>query len=95
MIFFVCVQGLTSKTTLILTVMKHNDRLVELLGCVLRPYNLVASPAPQSSLFVDIDQLITWYSLLVNDEMLEQAKKILTVITRLTGEQGSERVNWC
>ena len=59
--------------------MKHNDRFVELLSCVLRPFNLVAVPAPQPTLFLDIDQLIAWYSLIVNDEMVDQTKDIVAV----------------
>jgi hypothetical protein len=54
---------------LILTYMRHNDRLDHILESAFRPYRLHAQPPALLSLCLDFDQLINWYASSLNSEM--------------------------
>lgn len=49
--------------------MKHNDRLDHIIESAFRPYRLRAEPPALLSLCLDFDQLITWYSSSLSNEM--------------------------
>ncbi len=59
--------------------MKHNDRLDELLVASLRPYDLVASPSPQLTLFLNIDILVAWYLTVLKQEMIDRVDAVVQV----------------
>jgi hypothetical protein len=73
------VKGLTSKTQLIMTFMRHNDRLGQLLDSALRPYNLSLQPRPQLQLFLKIDTLVGWYSAALEQEMFSHVDNVVRV----------------
>lgn len=72
-------QGLQSKVNLITTFMKHNDRLDILLSSALRPYNVCAEPPPQLSVFLHFDSLISWYTIVLQEEMRNVVNNALHV----------------
>ena len=73
------IVGLDSKIKLITTYMKHNDRLDLLLKSALRPYGLKADPEPRLSYFLQLDTLIAWYSVVLQNEMKNVVDKALAV----------------
>jgi hypothetical protein len=73
------VKGLSSKTQLILTFMRHNDRLGQLLDSALRPYSLTAVPRPQLQMFLRLDTLVAWYSTALEQEMCSKVDNVMLV----------------
>lgn len=63
------VKGLTSKTELITTFMKHNNRLDMIIESALRPYGLKADPPANLTMFLDFNVLSQWYTSVLNMEM--------------------------
>lgn len=72
-------KGLSSKIELINTFMNHNDRLDVILSSALRPYGLIAQPAPKLTLFLDFSILVSWYTSVLTMEMRSRVEGVLAV----------------
>ena len=64
---------------LISTYMKHNDRLEVIIESALRPYGLIAQPAPKLSHYMHFDTLEYWYSNILHAEMRQRIDDVLSV----------------
>ena len=81
-------KGLSSKLELISTYMKHNDRLEVIIESALRPYGLIAQPAPKLSHYMHFDTLEYWYSNILHAEMRQRIDDVLSVWTDVSKNAG-------
>jgi hypothetical protein len=75
-------RGLQSKITLISTFTSHNDRLAEILQMALTPYEhvrIIVNPQPRLSLFLQFGELLSWYAIVLQQDMKRVVSNALSV----------------
>lgn len=71
--------GLGDNIELVRSFIFHSDRLDLVLKTALRPYGLVSSPKVSHDLFLDLNVLLTWISISLEDQMLTIVNNVINV----------------
>jgi hypothetical protein len=87
-------NGLTNKKLLIITFMRQNSQLSDIVRQPLRPYNLVATPKPDLQLYLNLKTLIGWYAQVIRAEMFDNIDRTLTLWKDKTKDAAGKLSNY-
>ena len=78
-----------SKLALIEFFIEYDSHLKGVIENALRPYKLCASPEPNLSLALSVEELMSWYVVLLRIEMLDFVNRTFQISQRNTEESTS------
>lgn len=73
------IRGLQTKITLISTFTSHNDRLTVIIDKLFKFYNIIIDPKPNMSLYLDFNNLMSWYAIVLQQDMKKIVDNALSV----------------